>query len=185
MSLKLATAATVLALLAVACVGATTEESTTTNAPDVGAAATTTITLLPTITTTLLSTTPPPTTTTTELVDAEALAAFCDDLQNLFETMGAITGEPNIEPTTSVEVAKSYASDVADAYEDVASSAQDLDEAVNEQIETAAADFQDAVASIPDDGTVAEVLEQFQDARGAYVTTVAETFVSDCGGGED
>ena len=79
-------------------------------------------------------TTPPPTTTTTELVDAEALAAFCDDLQNLFETMGAITGEPNIEPTTSVEVVKSYASDVADVYQDVASSAQDLDEAAFDQI---------------------------------------------------
>lgn len=28
----------------------------------------------------------------------EAQAAFCDDLDTLFETMGGITGEPNIEP---------------------------------------------------------------------------------------
>jgi hypothetical protein len=179
--LNLATAATVLALLAVACVGATTEDSTTTSAPDVGAAATTTVTLSPTITTTLPSTTPPPTTRTTELVDAATLAAFCNDLQSLFETMGGITGEPNIEPTTSVEVVKSYAIDVADAYENVVSSAQDLGEAAIVQLETARANFEDAVDAIPDNGTMVEVFEQFSDAWGAYVTTVGETLVSDCG----
>ena len=111
----------------------------------------------------------------------EAQATFCDDLQTLFETMGAITGEPNIEPTTSVEVVRSYASDVADAYEDVASSAQDLNEAAIAQIEAARAVFEDAVNSIPDDGTMAEVFEEFADAWGAYVTTVGETLRSNCG----
>ncbi len=115
----------------------------------------------------------------------EAQAAFCDDLQSLFETMGGITGEPNIEPTTSVEVVKSYAGDVADAYENVVSSAQDLGEAAIVQIETARADFEDAVDAIPDNGTMVEVFEQFADVWGAYVTTVGETLISDCGGGED
>ena len=110
----------------------------------------------------------------------EAQAAFCDDLQSLFETMGGITGEPNIEPTTSVEVVKSYASDVASAYEDVASSAQDLDEAVMDQIETARRNFEDAVESISDDETMEAGFEQFQDARGAYMVAVGETLNTDC-----
>ena len=110
----------------------------------------------------------------------EAQAAFCDDLQSLFETMGGITGEPNIEPTTSVEVVKSYANDVADAYDDLASSAQDLDEAALDQIETARDDFEDAVESIPDNETIEAGFEQFRDAWGAYVVTVGETLVTDC-----
>lgn len=110
----------------------------------------------------------------------EAQAAFCDDLQSLFETMGGITGEPNIEPTTSVEVVKSYASDVADAYDDLVSSAQGLDEAVMDQIETARDDFEDAVESIPDDGTMEAGFEQFQDAWGAYVLAVGEPLITDC-----
>ena len=110
----------------------------------------------------------------------EGQAAFCDDLSTLFETMGGITGEPNIEPTTSVDVVKSYASDVADVYEDVVSSAQDLDEAAFDQIEAARADFQGVVDSVPDDGTMAEIWEQFADAWGAYVTTVGGTLNSDC-----
>ncbi len=111
----------------------------------------------------------------------EAQAAFCDDLQSLFETMGGITGEPNIEPTTSVEVVKDYASDVADAYDNVVSSAQDLGEAAIVQLETARDDFENAVESIPDDGTMEAGFEQFQDAWGAYVTTVGETLKTDCG----
>jgi nucleotide-binding universal stress UspA family protein len=162
-------------------VGTTAEESTTTNASDVEPAATTTVKVSPTVTTTLPSTTPPPTTTATELVDAESLAAFCDDLQSLFETMGGTTGEPNIEPTTSVEVVKSYASDVADAYENVASSARDLGGAAIVQIETARVDFENAVDAIPDDGTMEEVFEQFADAWGAYVTAVGAPLISDCG----
>ena len=110
----------------------------------------------------------------------EAQAAFCEDLETLFETMGGITGEPEIAPTTSVEVVKSYASDVADAYEDVVSSAQDLDEAVMDEIETAREDFSDAVDSIPEDGTIAEVFEQFQAAWGTYVMTVGGTLRTDC-----
>ena len=110
----------------------------------------------------------------------QAQAAFCEDLQTLFETMGGITGEPEIAPTTSVEVVKSYASDVADAYEDVVSSAQDLDEAVMDEIETAREDFSDAVDSIPEDGTIAEVFEQFQAAWGTYVMTVGGTLRTDC-----
>ena len=110
----------------------------------------------------------------------EAQAAFCEDLQTLFETMGGITGEPEIAPTTSVEAVKSYASDVADAYEDVVSSAQDLDEAVMDEIETAREDFSDAVDSIPEDGTIAEVFEQFQAAWGTYVMTVGGTLRTDC-----
>jgi len=110
----------------------------------------------------------------------EAQAAFCEDLETLFETMGGITGEPEIAPTTSVEVVKSYASDVADAYEDVVSSAQDLDEAVMDEIEAARSDFVEAVDSIPDDGTIAEVFEQFRAAWGPYVITVGETLVADC-----
>jgi hypothetical protein len=110
----------------------------------------------------------------------EAQDAFCDDLSTLFETMGGITGEPNIEPTTSVEDVKSYAGDVADAYEDVVSSAQDLDEAVFDQIETLNADFEEAVDSIPDDATLIEFFEQFAQARAAYVTAVGATLNSDC-----
>lgn len=110
----------------------------------------------------------------------DAQAAFCEDLQTLFETMGGITGEPEIAPTTSVEDVESYASDVADAYEDVVSSAQDLDEAVMDEIEAARADFTDAVDSIPDDGTIAEVFEQFAAAWGTYVTTVGGTLRTDC-----
>jgi hypothetical protein len=44
------------------------------------------------------------------------LEGVCDDLHTLFETMGGITGEPNIQPTTSVEDVKSFASDIAAAY---------------------------------------------------------------------
>ncbi len=110
----------------------------------------------------------------------EAQAAFCDDLSTLFETMGGITGEPNIEPTTSVDDVKSYASDVADAYEDVASSAQDLDEAATREINAARADFRDAVDSIPDDGTMAQAFDQFAAAWGAYVITVGDTLNTDC-----
>ena len=112
----------------------------------------------------------------------DAQAAYCDDLSTLLETMGATTGEPNIEPTTSVEEVKSHASDLAAAYEDVVSSAQDLGEAAAfDQIEAARADFQSVVDSIPDDGTMAQVWEQFADARVAYVTTVGGTLNSDCG----
>jgi nucleotide-binding universal stress UspA family protein len=111
----------------------------------------------------------------------DAQAAFCDDLSTLFDTMGGITGEPNIEPSTSVEVVKSYATDVADDYEDVVSSAQDLEEAVLDEIESLNADFQDAVDSIPDDGTMAEVFEQFAGAWGAYVVAVGATLNRDCG----
>ena len=111
---------------------------------------------------------------------ADAQAAFCDDLSTLFETMGGITGEPNIEPTTSVEDVKSYAGDVADAYEDAVSSAQDLDEAVFDQIETLNGDFEEAVDSIPDDATLIEFFEQFAQARAAYVTAVGATLNSDC-----
>ena len=110
----------------------------------------------------------------------EAQDAFCDDLSTLFETMGGITGEPYIEPTTSVEDVKSYADDVADAYEDVVSTAQDLNEAVFDQIETLNADFQEAVDSIPDDGTLIEFFEQFAQATSAYVTAVGATLNSDC-----
>ena len=110
----------------------------------------------------------------------EAQAAFCEDLQTLFETMGGITGEPEVAPTTSVEDVKSYASDVADAYEDVGSSAQDLDEAVMDEIEAARADFSDAVDSIPDDGTMAEAFDQFAAAWGTYVITVGGTLSTDC-----
>jgi hypothetical protein len=110
----------------------------------------------------------------------EAQAAFCDDLSTLFETMGGITGEPNIEPTTSVDEVKSYAADVADAYEDVVPSAEDVGEAALDEIETARADFESAVDSIPDDGTMAEVWEQFVGAWSAYVTTVGDTLNSDC-----
>ncbi|MCZ6567125.1 MAG: hypothetical protein O6923_02355 [Actinobacteria bacterium] len=51
---------------------------------------------------------------------------------------------------------KSFASDGAAAHEDVVASAQDLDDAVFDQIKKARADLQDAVDSIPDDGTMAE-----------------------------
>ena len=108
----------------------------------------------------------------------DAQAAFCDDLLTLFETMGGITGEPNIEPGTGVDVVKSYASDVADAYEDVALSAQDLDEEVTDEIEAARSDFEDAVDSIPDDGTMSDVWEQFAGAWSTYVTTVGGTLNS-------
>ena len=54
------------------------------------------------------------------------LEGVCDDLSTLFETMGGITGAPNIKPTTSVEDVESFASDVVAAHEDVVASAQDL-----------------------------------------------------------
>ena len=108
----------------------------------------------------------------------DAQAAYCDDLHTLFVTMGGITGEPNMEPSTSVDIVKTYASNVADAYEDVASSARDLDDAVTDEVEAARSDFLEAVDTLPDNGTISEVFEQFRVAWGTYVFTVGETLVS-------
>ena len=80
----------------------------------------------------------------------------------------------------SVENVESFASDVAAAHEDVVASAQDRDDAVFDQIETARADFQDAVDSIPDDGTMAGNFAKFAEAWRTYVTTVGEPLNRGC-----
>lgn len=102
----------------------------------------------------------------------DATAAYCDDLDALAAALGSIS---SLSATSSIEDFQDTADDVGNAFEDVKSSASEVEGAVIDEIDSASSDFRDAVGSISDSDSLVSGIANVQAAAVAYVDAVRTT----------
>jgi hypothetical protein len=102
----------------------------------------------------------------------DATAAYCDDLEALASSLGSVS---SLSASSSIEDFEDTADAIGDAFDDVKSSAADVDGAVTDEIDSARSDFRDAVGDISDSDSLADGIAGVQAAATAYVDAVAST----------
>ena len=99
----------------------------------------------------------------------DAVDAYCDDLSSL---ASALQEGQSLTASSTVDDVQQVRDDVTSAYDDAVSSAQDVDDAVTGEIQSAQQAFSDAVGAIPDDSSVSDGLAAVQTAWTQYVSAV-------------
>ena len=102
----------------------------------------------------------------------DANAAYCDDLETL---ASALRDFSSLGLGSTFEEFEDSANAIGDAFDDVRSSAADVEGAVTDEIDSARSDFSNAVGDISDADTLEAGLAGVQTAAVAYADSVRST----------
>lgn len=99
----------------------------------------------------------------------DAVGDYCDDLGTL---QAALQSVSTLSASSSVDDVNAVGDSIKDAYNDVVSSADGVDDAVTSEIEAAQKTFTDSVNAISGDASVSDALADLQAAEQTYVAAV-------------
>lgn len=99
----------------------------------------------------------------------DAVGEYCDDLGTLQTALQSVS---TLSASSSVDDVNAVGDSIKDAYNDVVSSADGVDDAVTSEIEDAQKAFSDSVNAISGDASVSDALADLQAAEQTYVAAV-------------